>query len=60
MAKKKRRGRAPWPKPKPIKEAVPEEMAFALLNTPSKRDDEWQYVKTEQPPREVAEDRPDG
>lgn len=45
MAKKKRDLRIPWPKPKPIEEATPEEMAFALLSTPPKRDDEWKYLK---------------
>ncbi len=55
MAKKKR-VRAPWPKPKPIEQATPEEMDFALLNTPPKRDDEWQYLKREKPPLEVRED----
>lgn len=48
MAKKKRAVRPPWPKPKPVEEATPEEMAFALLNTPPKRDDEWKYLKQEE------------
>lgn len=47
MPKKKRDLRIPWPKPKPIEEATPEEMAFALLNTPPKREDEWEYLKDE-------------
>lgn len=58
MAKKKRDLRIPWPKPKPIEEATPEEMAFALLNTPPKRDDEWRYLKDGNgDPAEMSEDR---
>lgn len=56
MANKKRDLRIPWPKPKPIEEASPEEMAFALLNTPPKRDEDWKYLKREQPPVEVNEE----
>ncbi|MCY4617817.1 MAG: hypothetical protein OXD50_04590 [Chloroflexi bacterium] len=57
MAKKKRDLRIPWPKPKPIEKATPEEMAFALLNTHPKRDDEWKYSKAgEREPAEVRED----
>ena len=45
MPRKKRpRGRPPLPMPERIPD-TPENVAKAVLNTPPKREDEWQYLK---------------
>lgn len=49
MAKKeqKRRGRPPKPMPEPIPDTW-ENVAKALLDTPPKKRDEWEYLKEEE------------
>ena len=44
MSKKDSGRRPPRRLPKPT-EVDPEDVAFALLNTPPKREDEWRYLK---------------
>lgn len=43
--------------PEPI-DADPEDVAFALLNTPPKREDEWKYLRRDK--RKPAEVREEG
>ena len=41
---KRRRGRPARPMPEQIPD-TPENVAFALMNTPPKKQDEWDYLK---------------
>ena len=41
---KRGRGRPSRPMPEPIPD-TPENVAFALMNTPPKKQDEWDYMK---------------
>lgn len=40
----KKRGRPPRPMPEPIDD-TPENVAWAILNTPSKRREDWRFIQ---------------
>ena len=48
MSEKKRRGRPPKPMPELIPD-TPENVARAILSTPPKKADEWEYLREYDP-----------
>ena len=56
MPKKRKRGRPPKPMPEQIPD-TPENVALALMTSPPRRPDEWEYLKPAPKRDEVNEPR---